>query len=59
MSLNSFSTVRLWTCSRSLLELKWFGETWRGSCASQQPLFVPDYYPSLLHTDNYSTVTHR
>lgn len=37
MSLNSFSTVRLSMCSQSLLELKLFGETWRGSCESQQP----------------------
>lgn len=58
MSLNSFTTVRLWMCSQSLLELKLFGEE-AVSHSSLLPLFVTDYYPSLLHTDNYSTVTAR
>lgn len=37
MSLNSSTTVRLRMYSQSLLGLKLFGETWRGTRESYQP----------------------
>lgn len=62
MSLNSSTTVRLRMYSQSLLGLKLFGETWRGSCESYQPS-VSLCHRLLTFTavkkDNYFTVMER